>query len=72
MPELRKDPVSDRWVVIATERGKRPTDFKLPSVSDESSKEANCPFCEGNESKTPPEIVSWRSANSKPNTPGWI
>lgn len=27
MPELRKDPIVDRWVIISTERGKRPTDF---------------------------------------------
>ena len=27
MPELRKDPVTRRWVIIATGRGKRPTDF---------------------------------------------
>ena len=27
MPELRKDPVIGRWVIISTERGKRPTDF---------------------------------------------
>ena len=24
MPELRKDPIIDRWVIISTERGKRP------------------------------------------------
>ena len=27
MPELRKDPIIGRWVIIATERAKRPTDF---------------------------------------------
>ena len=29
MPELRKDPVIGRWVIIATERAKRPKDFKI-------------------------------------------
>ena len=29
MPELRKDPVTGRWVVISTERRKRPSDFRL-------------------------------------------
>ena len=29
MPELRKDPIIGRWVIIATERSKRPTDFHL-------------------------------------------
>jgi UDPglucose--hexose-1-phosphate uridylyltransferase len=37
MPELRKDPISERWVVISTERGKRPSDFKLPSVAEEEA-----------------------------------
>ena len=27
MPELRKDPILGRWIIIAQERGKRPTDF---------------------------------------------
>ncbi len=28
MPELRKDPIVGRWVIIAHERAKRPNDFK--------------------------------------------
>ena len=28
MPELRKDPIIGRWVIISTERGKMPMDFK--------------------------------------------
>ena len=27
MPELRKDPIVGRWVIISTDRAKRPTDF---------------------------------------------
>jgi len=68
MPELRKDPIVGRWVIIATERGKRPIDFK--HEIDNFSKEG-CPFCEGNESKTPAEIFAIRDAHSHPNTPGW-
>lgn len=72
MPELRKDPISERWVVISSERGKRPSDFKMPSVAEESiGSEKNCPFCGGNEAKTPPEINAWRTGGSKPDTPGW-
>jgi UDPglucose--hexose-1-phosphate uridylyltransferase len=73
MPELRKDPISERWVVIATERGKRPTDFKRSSVTEEFAEEnvARCPFCEGNEAVTPSEITSWRRPETAPNTPGW-
>jgi UDPglucose--hexose-1-phosphate uridylyltransferase len=72
MPELRKDPISDRWVVISTERGKRPTDFAMPRVSDESSNDlSKCPFCEGHEKMTPPEILAWRKGGTQPDSPGW-
>ena len=30
MPELRRDPIIGRWVIIAAERGVRPTDFARP------------------------------------------
>ncbi|MFH1562283.1 MAG: galactose-1-phosphate uridylyltransferase [Nitrospirota bacterium] len=70
MPELRKDPVNNRWVIVATERAKRPSDFK--SKGEKEKKEIiSCPFCEGNESKTPPEILSYRKQGTLPNTPGW-
>lgn len=69
MPELRKDPIIDRWVIIAVERGRRPHDFVVES---EPPSGAFCPFCPGNESKTPPEIAQWgRPAGEPPNTPGW-
>ena len=57
MPELRKDPVTGRWVIISTERGKRPSDFGIQKVK---TKEGFCPFCPGNEDKTPPEILAFR------------
>lgn len=69
MPELRKDPIIGRWVIIATERAKRPNDFK---VVQDKPKGGFCPFCEGNEDKTPPEIMAYRKNGSPPNTPGWI
>jgi UDPglucose--hexose-1-phosphate uridylyltransferase len=70
MPELRKDPISDRWVIIATERGRRPSDFK-EGAAGKITEGKYCPFCEGEESKTPNEIVAWRNPGSKPNSPGW-
>jgi UDPglucose--hexose-1-phosphate uridylyltransferase len=69
MPELRKDPIIGRWVIIATERAKRPTDLALPA--EESKGGAFCPFCEGNEDKTPPEILAYRKDGREPNTPNW-
>ena len=68
MPELRKDPVTGRWVIIATDRAKRPTDFVRDKVQIRGS--GFCPFCTGNESKTPPEILAYRS-NGDRNGPGW-
>jgi len=68
MPELRKDPVTSRWVIISTERGKRPNDF---AAEPERPKEGFCPFCPGNEDKTPPEVLAYRSNGGGPDTPGW-
>lgn len=68
MPELRKDPISGRWVIISVERGKRPSDFGM-RVS--AKKGGFCAFCEGSEHTTPPEILALRPDKSKPNTPGW-
>jgi UDPglucose--hexose-1-phosphate uridylyltransferase len=70
MPELRKDPVLGRWVIISTERAKRPKDFKFEPEKKVISPE-ECPFCPGNEAATPPEIMAIRGDDSKPNTPGW-
>ena len=73
MPELRKDPIVGRWVIISTDRAKRPTDFLRENMKN---KGGFCPFCYGNESKTPPEIQAYRpSQNGGPppgrDTPGW-
>jgi UDPglucose--hexose-1-phosphate uridylyltransferase len=68
MPELRKDPIIGRWVIIATERGKRPHDF---AVEEDVVKGGFCPFCPGNEHTTPPEIFALREPGTEPNSPGW-
>src|SRR5213080_1668210 len=68
MPELRKDPVVGRWVIIATERARRPSDFVAQPVRPVGTE---CVFCAGNEHKTPPEILDGRSPGSRPNEPGW-
>jgi UDPglucose--hexose-1-phosphate uridylyltransferase len=69
MPELRKDPIVGRWVIIAHERAKRPHDFK--SESQTHTKGGLCPFCEGHEDKTPPEIIAYRERGTRTNGPGW-
>jgi UDPglucose--hexose-1-phosphate uridylyltransferase len=69
MPELRKDPILGRWVIIAIERAKRPHDFK--SVAHQQLGGDNCPFCEGNEAMTPGEVLAYRERGTLPNEPGW-
>src|SRR2546421_664436 len=68
MPELRRDPIIGRWVIISTERGKRPNEF-----TQETEPEVGkfCPFCPGNEDKTPPEILAYGPPGRDKNKPGW-
>ncbi len=68
MPELRKDPVVGRWVIIATERSRRPSDFSPAPVR---TKGGRCAFCPGNEEQTPEEILALRPPQTSPNAPGW-
>ena len=68
MPELRKDPIVQRWVVMAPDRAKRPMDVKDDPKAVEGEFD---PFAEGNESATPPEIMAYRNYGSQPNGPGW-
>ncbi|MHC4593046.1 MAG: galactose-1-phosphate uridylyltransferase, partial [Planctomycetota bacterium] len=68
MAELRRDPVSGRWVIIATERAARPHDFFMTRGRRRGG---FCPFCEGNEDRTPPEIAAVRPLGGPPDTPGW-
>jgi UDPglucose--hexose-1-phosphate uridylyltransferase len=68
LSELRKDPITGRWVIIATDRGKRPGDF-VHSVVQVTN--GFCPFCYGHEDMTPPEVLSYRTDGGAKNTPGW-
>lgn len=68
MPELRQEPITKKWVIIATERSKRPSDFP---IRPEKRKGGSCPFCVGNESKTPPEIAAYRKEGTQENSSGW-
>ena len=64
MAEIRQNPITKEWVIIATERAKRPDQFvatkekkKLPAF------DPKCPFCPGNEQLTPPEVHSVAGPN---------
>src|SRR6266568_2336389 len=58
MSELRQDPSTRDWVVIAPERGLRPHLAAQPQARVARETEAGCPFCAGHEAETPPEV--WR------------
>jgi len=68
LPELRKDPITGRWVIIATDRVRRPSDFARETVTIKGGR--FCPFCPGNELKTPPEVLAYRTSG-RSNEPGW-
>jgi len=69
MPELRKDPILGRWIIISKERSSRPVDFVVEKTS---TKGGFCPLCPGNENTTPPEVLVYgRSPSSQINSPDW-
>ncbi len=70
MPELRQEPVAGNWVIIATERAKRPENFSQVEKGETSS-DTVCPFCYGNEQLTPPEVMAYRPPDTQPDSPGW-
>ncbi|HOE97413.1 MAG TPA: galactose-1-phosphate uridylyltransferase [Candidatus Sumerlaeota bacterium] len=69
MPEFRKDPVTGRWVIIATERAKRPAAFPVKRQPTHSNEE--CPFCPRREHMTPPEVLAYRQPGTDHNEAGW-
>lgn len=68
MPQLRKDPVTSRWVIVSVEEPKTAKSFR-PEEHFKSSKV--CPFCPGNEAMTPSEIAAWGRRQGGKNAPGW-
>lgn len=55
-------------MIIATERSRRPSDF---APEERISTGGFCPLCEGNEDRTPPEVLAFRDNGAPPNSPGW-
>ncbi len=59
MPELRLNLISREWVVVGTSHARKPEDFRVRGNERHYSSEyvSTCPFCVGNESKTPDELL---------------
>ena len=59
MPELRFNVITREWVTIATERARRPDQFKRKEEKKGlPPRDPQCPFCPGNEAMTPPATYS--------------
>lgn len=71
-PELRRDPVTGRWVATAPQRARRPIRI---SGHDPKHRIAGdpypCPFCPGQEFETPHEVYAVRDAGTGADSPGW-
>ena len=73
MPQLRQDRTTKEWVIIATERSKRPHDFKKGKpVAERPIYKEDCPFCAGNEHLTPHETLAYRSGGHADSKGWWV
>ena len=68
-PQLRIDQLTGARVLLAPGRSKRP-EALAPDTGHEQGAE-NCPFCEGREDRTPPEIAADRPGGGEADTPRW-
>jgi UDPglucose--hexose-1-phosphate uridylyltransferase len=68
MPELRRDPITGRYVILSPERALRPSEFLRAPAAHRSGL---CPFDAGSEQYTPPEILAYRPPGLPANGPGW-
>lgn len=69
MSDIRYDRIRDTHVIISPERLHRP-DCNI-GLRNRHVASTVCPFCEGNEKMTPPEIFAKRSADTFANEKGW-
>lgn len=67
MNELRRDPITARWIIVRSDRIPKVSDFK---VEPHKKNKNNCAFCWGNEGMTPPEIIAHRKYGPA-NSPDW-
>ncbi|MGA8711000.1 MAG: DUF4931 domain-containing protein [Thermoplasmata archaeon] len=69
MTEFRRDPITGRWVIVVPGRAARPNEHAAAAPTLPAS--ADCPFCEGNESRTPPEVAALGPPGRAENERGW-
>lgn len=66
IPQLRKDSVTNRWVIFSPARAKRPSDYKSKTPTNPNPNQQQCPFCIGREHECAPEIF-----RVPPENPNW-
>jgi len=69
LTELRIDQLSGLPAILAPGRADRPDSFQQSRSEPQGAD--NCPFCEGREERTPPEVYATRSSGGDADTPGW-
>jgi UDPglucose--hexose-1-phosphate uridylyltransferase len=66
--DLRRNPLTGETVLIVPGRAGRPGALgRTTRIADAST----CPFCEGHEALTPPEVEALGRPAGTPDTPGW-
>jgi UDPglucose--hexose-1-phosphate uridylyltransferase len=70
-PEVRIDQLTGLRAILAPGRAERPDAFAPPPVVSREDAAETCPFCEGREDRTPPEVWANRPGGGRPNSPGW-
>lgn len=68
MSEYRQDATTGAWVIVAPERGRRPSDWLVDGNREPAGDtDRACPFCPGNERLIPPVLDETPADRS----PGW-
>ncbi len=71
-PHVVFDPLSGREVIFAPGRAKRPGSYGAQLGAGTPDKAETCPFCEGHERDTPPELFALGGSDDRePDAPGW-
>jgi UDPglucose--hexose-1-phosphate uridylyltransferase len=70
-PAIRIDQLTGLRTVLAPGRAERPDAFRPPPAEALPDAAETCPFCEGREDRTPPEVWAARPAGGAPDSPGW-
>lgn len=70
-PGVRIDQLTGLRTLLAPSRADRPFEFEVEPPSSAEAPPDSCPFCEGQEDRTPAEIWADRPAGSAANGPGW-